>query len=56
MWKPYQDSSILRCPNCKTLNALKINFGKKGRCMNCNHIWVLKWKGGGQFTMRAELI
>lgn len=44
------------CPNCNLKTALTFNFGKKAHCKNCNHIWLLKWKGTKTFSklMRLE--
>lgn len=41
---------ILKCPQCYLETGLSFNFGKKGRCCNCSHIWDLKWKGGKKFS------
>ena len=45
----------LPCPKCRLKTAEQINFGKKAHCLNCDHIWILRWRGGKTFSNRSEL-
>lgn len=45
----------LKCPKCKLKTGLKRSFGKRGHCYNCDHDWVLKWKGSKSFSINMRL-
>lgn len=45
---------LLKCPNCKFLAGHLFNFGKKGHCWNCRHIWNLSWRGGKNFSYEVK--
>lgn len=46
----------LNCPRCKLNAAIQRCFGKRGHCLNCNHDWSLKWKGGQTFSNKMRLL
>lgn len=41
---------LYKCPRCKIKSGQSFNFGKKARCLNCNHIWKIIWRGAKIFT------
>lgn len=45
----------LQCPKCRLKTALSRSFGKRGHCFNCNHDWVLNWKGAKSFSKQLRL-
>lgn len=49
------NKTLLPCPKCRIKAAEQVIFGKKARCLNCGHLWILRWRGGRTFSNRSEL-
>jgi len=44
----------LSCPRCRLKTGVWFNFGKRARCLNCNHIWTLRWKGAKNLSTQVR--